>query len=40
MQRNDLKSGNGHRANAVFDATGYNFSLLIRRLEALLLRPC
>lgn len=36
MQLNYLKGRHGDRANAVFAAAGYNFSLLIRWLEALL----
>lgn len=36
MQRNYLKGRHGDRANAILAAAGYNFSLLIRWLEALL----
>ena len=34
--RNDLKGRNGERANAVLAAAGYNFSRLLRWIEALL----
>lgn len=36
MGRNHLKGRHGDRANAVLAAAGYNFSLLLRRLAALL----
>jgi len=36
MDRNYLKGRNGDRANPVLAAAGYNFSLLLRRLERLL----
>ena len=36
MDRNYLKGRNGDRANAVLAAAGYNFSLLLRWIEALL----
>jgi IS5 family transposase len=36
MERNYLKGRHGDRTNAVLAAAGYNFSLLIRWLEALL----
>ena len=36
MERTYLKGREGERANAVLAAAGYNFSLLIRWLEALL----
>jgi len=36
MERNYLKGREGDRANAVLAAAGYNFSLLLRWLEALL----
>jgi len=36
MQRNYLKGRHGDRANAVLAAAGYNFSLLLRWLAALL----
>ena len=36
MDRNYLKGRDGDRANAVLAAAGYNFSLLLRWLQALL----
>ena len=36
MGRNYLKGGTGDRINALLAAAGYNFSLLLRWLEALL----
>jgi IS5 family transposase len=36
MDRNYLKGRHGDRANAVLAAAGYNFSLLLRWLEAFL----
>jgi transposase, IS5 family len=36
MDRNYLKGRDGDRINAVFAAAGYNFSLLLRWLAALL----
>ena len=36
MDRNHLKGRDGDRANAVLAAAGYNFGLLLQRLEVLL----